>query len=266
MSTKKKLVKLLVIFYSLVNVLMGFALVLLSVAIVSTGYTYLEPREKTTLLYLLSFGTTVCGLFTTIAGILGFLGAVCRSPCLLALTATILLVPLAASIYISNKETSAVRASVRDKLEEVLFEAYGRRDHLTMVVDFVQSTLKCCGVEGPADWADSIYNTGNVSRTGEPIQDKDYLIPASCCRFKKRCTFARNITLAKNHTPRKGIYSRGCGILIDGHIRSLLEQAEVILLSDAALDIVGIIFIWILFLIFRHDIAKEEADGPRTNV
>lgn len=74
---------------------------------------FLRSTEKTTLLYVLSFGTTVCGLFTTISGILGFLGAVCRSPCLLALTATILLVPLAASIYISNKETSALRASVR---------------------------------------------------------------------------------------------------------------------------------------------------------
>ena len=111
---------------------------------------------------------------------------------------------------------------------------------------------------------------GNVSRTGESIQDyqgsKDYLIPASCCRFKKRCTLARNITIAKNHTPRKGIYSRGCGILIDGHIKAVLEQAEVILLSDAALDVIGIICIWILFLVFRNDIAKEEAEGARTNV
>lgn len=68
--------------------------------------------EKTALLYMLSFGTTVCGLFSSIAGILGFLGAVCRVPCLLALTAMLLLFPLAASIYISNKETDALRMSV----------------------------------------------------------------------------------------------------------------------------------------------------------
>lgn len=72
----------------------------------------MNGTEKTALLYVLSFGITVCGLFSSIAGILGFLGAVCRAPCLLALTATLLLIPLAASIYISNKETDALRMSV----------------------------------------------------------------------------------------------------------------------------------------------------------
>ncbi|XP_022664317.1 leukocyte surface antigen CD53-like isoform X1 [Varroa destructor] len=262
MSSKKKLLKLIVIFYSIVNIFVGFALVLLSVAFVSTGYTYLQPREKTALLYMLSFGTTVCGLFSSIAGILGFLGAVCRVPCLLALTAMLLLFPLAASIYISNKETDTLRMSVRDQISEIFLENYGIQEHITMTVDFIQSSLRCCGVDGPADWADALYNTGNVSRHVEA----DYLIPKSCCRFKKRCTFARNINIAKNFTPRKGIFREGCATLIDGHMQMVLEQAEIILLGDAAMDVFGILCIWLLFVVVRHDLAKEQSESPRTNV
>lgn len=108
---------------------------------------------------------------------------------------------------------------------------------------------------------------GNVTRSLEPfIIDKDYLIPRSCCRFKKRCTIARNITIAKNFTPKKGIYGKGCATVIDGHMQLVLEQAEVILLSDAALDVFGILCIWLLFVVIRHELAKEQNESPRTNV
>lgn len=55
MSSKKKLLKLIVVFYSLMNILVGFALVLLSVAFVSTGYTYLQPRGEHRSHYLHEF-------------------------------------------------------------------------------------------------------------------------------------------------------------------------------------------------------------------
>lgn len=57
----------------------------------------------------------------------------------------------------------AGRPQVRDQIAEIFLDNYGTQDHITMTVDFIQSNLKCCGVEGPSDWADAMYNTGKIT-------------------------------------------------------------------------------------------------------
>lgn len=64
---------------------------------------------------------------------------------------------------------------MRDQLQEVFFETYGTQDHITMVIDLVQSTLKCCGVDGPADWAESVYNTGTCVLDFNELADESVI-------------------------------------------------------------------------------------------
>lgn len=259
----KHLLKYIVIFYSILNSVIGFALVLLSVAFVSAGYIYMQPTEKTALLYELSFATIVIGILTAISGILGVLGAVARSQCLLALTALLLLIPLSASIYISYEDTEPLKHSIHDQLEEIFQDNYGVDEDITTAVNLLQSHLKCCGVDSPSDWADAFYNSKNMTRSEEDpsMTEDDYLVPDSCCRQKRGCQRRRKILRANNYTIFKRIiFSKGCATLMDNHVSMVLEKSEVILMSDATLDVFAIVFIWILFFVIRHEKPRNLED------
>lgn len=73
-----------------------------------------------------------------------------------------------------------VQESVRDTVRR----DYGKDDVTTKTFDMIQRTLKCCGAESYASWANSAYNgVGEKSQMeiGISALSPTYSVPKSCC-------------------------------------------------------------------------------------
>ncbi|KAH8418883.1 hypothetical protein KR222_009070 [Zaprionus bogoriensis] len=73
-----------------------------------------------------------------------------------------------------------MQTQVRDMLVRTMNEAvvnYESDDNVMTAVDFMQSGLGCCGVDGPDDWKENYSYNKNESH----IDSDDVVVPLSCC-------------------------------------------------------------------------------------
>lgn len=73
-----------------------------------------------------------------------------------------------------------VQESVRDTVRR----EYGKDEVTTKTFDLIQQSLKCCGAESYASWANSAYNgvgDKGVLEIGISAMSPTYMLPKSCC-------------------------------------------------------------------------------------
>lgn len=98
------------------------------------------------------------------------------------------------------------------KIDIALFlqNEYGEKECRTQIIDTIQSSLECCGGNGPMDWAGSKYASKDPSLPLSLIVsnvNNVFTIPESCCKDvgSIACNEARNIKIAGITSP--AIYS-----------------------------------------------------------
>lgn len=92
--------------------------------------------------------------------------------------------------------TFLYRDSLSQALKEGIYfsmEKYGMSTDTSQAVDLLQASVGCCGVSGPADWAETSWGRGH-----------SYRLPHSCC--------LSTTTGICNPRPLQGtvLYQRGC--------------------------------------------------------
>ncbi|KZR96899.1 putative Tetraspanin [Daphnia magna] len=73
---------------------------------------------------------------------------------------------------------------VQESVRHAVHRDYGKDDVTTKTFDMIQRTLKCCGAESYASWANSAYNgVGEKSQMeiGISALSPTYSVPKSCC-------------------------------------------------------------------------------------
>ncbi|KAL1434874.1 hypothetical protein MTO96_001753 [Rhipicephalus appendiculatus] len=93
---------------------------------------------------------------------------------------------------------------MKDNLNESLKTDYGKKTHVTAAFDWAQAKMLCCGVSGPADYAESVWKAESMGR-GDNVSK-------TCCRLREEADAHKNPkplneTLCQNGDDR---HSRGC--------------------------------------------------------
>ncbi|KAL5274798.1 CD9 family protein [Megaselia abdita] len=157
------------------------------------------------------------GLLILLGGMLGCCGSCKESKCMLVLFFCVFLIVLVAQLAAGawaycnrDKLDGLVRASVKYSVQE----EYGHVSTRTVTFDAIQKNLKCCGGDGPSDWAASKYNNvdrNNAINVAVSNLNPFYNIPQTCCReniAENECEISRKLKVggAFNYS----IYQTGC--------------------------------------------------------
>ncbi|XP_060524009.1 CD82 antigen [Cylas formicarius] len=139
-------------------------------------------------------------------------------------------------IYMNQEDLDKfTRASVKNSVKE-----YSEKDeNVQNMFDAIQSKFKCCGADGPADWAR--IKEINMGITANPTQ---YNIPSSCCRPEKteqECFSAsKNFKFGKE-LDYKIIFEKGCYNLIKENIINSLSIIIAVFGTILAIKLLGLI-------------------------
>jgi len=140
------------------------------------------------------------GVFFFVLGLVGCVGAFKEQKCLLGLFFSLLLiifVGLVAGAVLAYVYRSKIDTAVHKQLSEGVSTMYGNPNETTWTdeIDFMQSELKCCGVNNYTDWKTSDWYTEYQNGTHFPY-------PNSCCENQK-CNY-------KSSNETTGVYPNGC--------------------------------------------------------
>lgn len=183
----------------------------------------------------------VIGSIIFIIAFFGCCGAIRESHCMTvtfaSLLLTILIIQVAAAIYafVVLKNTDTESMSVKEEYTKI-FNNYWDQSADREVIDVVQSTLQCCGVESVGDYS---------QRAGTHFNGT---IPWSCCKKTEGEVCQRGES-----------FTEGC---VDG-IKNFFKYAGTVLggiaLGTAGVELIGIIFA----LCLANSIKNAERRGYR---
>ncbi|XP_069979738.1 tetraspanin-1 [Penaeus vannamei] len=207
--------------------------------------------------YVLYFLMAV-GAVMFIMGFLGCCGAFQESQCMLATFFALVLVlfagQIAAGVWLKTNEerfTDLAKSSLAKSIQH----DYGINKLKTQAFDVIQSELKCCGSEGPTDWAESRFNGADergVLDIGIRGAIGAYKVPESCCNEKDKtlCEATRSLSIGAQITG--SIYTEGCAKkmiqLIHSHSYEVLGVVAAIVL----IEILAMIFSMVLCCAVRR--------------
>lgn len=90
---------------------------------------------------------------------------------------------IAAGIWLKTNEERFTKLAMESVAVSIKHD-YSKNEVKTEAFDIIQSKLKCCGSQGPTDWAESRYNgahEGNSLEIGVAGGIGMYAVPPSCC-------------------------------------------------------------------------------------
>lgn len=188
-------------------------------------------------LYLALTGTGALAL------LIGFLGC-CVAPkkgSMLAAYVASLLVVMACELAIGTLAfllQDKILSDIKDNLDEALKKDYGKKTDVTSAFDWVQAKMLCCGVSGPADYAQSAWKVESIGH-GDNVSK-------TCCRLHDEPDSHKNPrplndTLCQSAAADNPYrHSQGCL----GALEELVKRESVLLIAVgcgvAALEMVGI--------------------------
>lgn len=210
-------------------------------------YTYV-------LIFLMALGAIM-----TIMGFLGCCGALQESQCMLATFFALVLVILAGQIaagvfFFTNQKT--FEEQFGETLKESLQEHYENDDLKTRAFDGLQMELKCCGVDGPEDWAKSVINLGlgksNIE-IGVSGTRGVYKVPKSCCSTKdvSECDNARELTYSESNFP-DAIYNKGCKHQAMEYLRLHGLEVLIVVAAIVLIELLAMVFSMVLCCAVRR--------------
>lgn len=213
--------KTFLISYSLIFWFTG--VILLAVGVwgkVSLAYLSLTSEIGTNAPYVL-IGT---GAIIVIFGLFGCF-ATCRgSPWMLKLYAMFLTLVFLAEL-VAGISGFIFRHEIKATLDIAYKEAvktYNGTDSRSLAVDYIQKTLKCCGVYNSTDWVGTSY-----------FNDKGF--PTSCCENINNCS-----SEALKDPKKAPVHQKGCFLLVTNTMEDNLGLIAGISFGIAFFQLIGI--------------------------
>jgi len=199
--------------------------------------------EQIKLYHIICYIIIGAGFLMTFIGFLGCCGAFQESRVMVGLFFAFLLLVFAAQIVggalaFINRET--IRESVTDTMKEIVQNEYGRDEGDWYHVDFVQSSLHCCGANGPTDWHDSYWQ-----RAGKRFSR----VPDSCCRDDVVSTVSGGLCGVGGSWVKgthRAVWSDGCGPKMEEVIYNKTKLLMFIAIGLGVLEILSLILALLL--------------------
>ncbi|KAJ8975794.1 hypothetical protein NQ317_005176 [Molorchus minor] len=136
-------------------------------------------------------------------------------------------VAIGAYAFLQVGDTQDLRASVQQAINKT-FNDYNLTETSREEFNFLQTYLKCCGVEGPKDW-----------KWGGKVPD-------SCCSTEKNCT-----------KDSVDCYQRGCTDVAYKWFKNGLDLLGILAIAIASIEIIGAIFALCLSSSIKNQIRRE---------
>uniref|UniRef100_A0A0P4W6U4 Tetraspanin n=1 Tax=Scylla olivacea TaxID=85551 RepID=A0A0P4W6U4_SCYOL len=195
----------------------------------------------------------VVGAIVFILGFLGCCGACQESQCMLGTFFALVLVLFTGQIAIgvwahANKDkftkvfTDAVTSTIKTD--------YGTVEIKTNAFNTIQENLKCCGSQGPDDWAGSNFNNAEEGHKeiGVAASRGYYKVPFSCC-VVPGCDNKLNM----NETPNPDIiYVEGCSEKILNVVQPYSNEILYCLLAILLIQVLAMILSMVLCCTVRR--------------
>lgn len=186
----------------------------------------------------------IVGVFLFILGSIGCIAACKENKCLLAAFFSILLIVLTAEVtaavlgYIFRTQIKkTIDSGVKDAMDKYSSSPSTAKDQ----IDYLQSLLKCCGINNASDW-----NSADVwSKTNSGH------VPVSCCKV--------NMSSCNTAISSKEIFSQGCSSLLEQKFQNNLAYATGVAVAFAVIQFIGLTCSCILML--RSNEVKYEILG-----
>lgn len=249
------------IFFATAFVLAGIAVVVVSVMLLLDSSKYLANEgEDSQMYYSIIYILLGAGSFMAIVGFLGCCGALRESPCMLCTFFVFLVVIIAAEVTggiwaWTNLDT--FERAIKDQVQHMVKKDYSQSEVITKTIDAMQHDLRCCGVDGPQDWADAKINrkgeANPISAVAKEVGVRMgiYEVPRSCCVEESTCEVSRHF--GGGNGILHGLHPQGCGTALWNSLYNNLVLVCAIGLAIAVLQILGLIFTIVLCCAVRSD-------------
>lgn len=219
------IIKYFVFIVNLIFWITGLTIIVLSVWMLTDPTFYVSMAQDEPSYYSGVYLFLIVGSLMFIVGFLGCCGAIKESQCMLVLFFCFLVIILVAEISAgiwaySNSEQ--LEELVRENVKITVQQEYGVVHTRTSTFDEIQQGLKCCGANGPSDWAGSRYNKGDKQSVNLAISSvlQLYNVPPSCCSADPESEICKTAIKTGVAAPISGvIYSEGC-------VDKLLEKLQ----------------------------------------
>lgn len=207
--------------------------------------------------YVLYFLMAVGGVMF-IMGFLGCCGAFQESQCMLATFFALVLVlfagQIAAGIWLRTNENDFTRLA-KESLAKSIQHDYGSNELKTKAFDVIQSELKCCGSDGPTDWAESRYNGADrrsAMEIGVAGSLGAYEVPPSCCVIKDETTCDSSRQVALGGVIPGAIHTEGCAKKMLQIIHDHSYEVLGVLAAIVLIEVLAMIFSMVLCCTVRR--------------
>lgn len=226
-------------------------------------YMYLDGAELVPVMqdiqgtnYVLFFLMGI-GAIMFFMGMLGMCGACVESQCMLATFFFLVMVlfwgQIAAGIWLKANE-DRFHTLVKKSVAKSLQHHYGSNPLMTEAFDKIQRSFKCCGSEGPGDWAEARYNNpAPATEIGVIGSLASYKVPESCCvseTIPLVCEAARSLALGGSLTGT--IHSDGCSKKMIKWIETHSMEVLIVLGAIVLVEILAMIMSMVLCCTVRR--------------
>jgi len=200
------------------------------------------------------------GALMTIIGFLGCCGALRESQCLLGTFFVFLMIILVAEIaggvwaYMNRADLNKM---VQESVRETVRRDYGKDEVTTKTFDLIQQSLKCCGSESFASWANSAYNgVGDQGpfEIGISSLSPTYVVPKSCCQDPSSdvCETTRKMGSLNFMSSAAGIiYDKGCAQKMEDILHQYFTYVFATGIGIGIIELLGMIFSMLLCCAIR---------------
>lgn len=220
-------------FFNFVFFLSGLALIIVG-AMVRSDYgdyfTYADSKFATAEIFII-----VIGIIVFLIGFFGCCGALKENHCMMCAFAVLLSI-----IFILEIAAAIVGYQYRRKVEKVANSGleravanYNKQKGAKQLLDWAQSTLKCCGKSGPEDYD---FKVGNITRSicGPAGNGVD------SCHMGKDCI--------------KGLlYHAGCKKIVVAFVKKNMYVLGGVAVGVAFIQVVGVVLACCLMRAIKRD-------------
>ncbi|KAH7969124.1 CD9 antigen isoform X1 [Rhipicephalus sanguineus] len=257
------------IFFTTAFILAGIAVVVVSVMLLLDSSKYLANEggnsQDSQLYFSIIYILLGAGCFMAIVGFFGCCGALRESPCMLCTFFIFLVVIIAAEVtggIWAWMNLESFEKAVKGQVQHMMHKDYSVSDVITKTIDTMQHDLRCCGVEGPQDWASARINQKASEQGGGALAASVeagirnlgvYQVPRSCCVEEDSTTCDINRQFGGGGSLLHGLHTQGCGTALWNGLYNNLVLVCAIGLGIAVLQILGLIFTMVLCCAVRRD-------------
>jgi len=222
MDCGMKCVRLLLFIFNFLFWALGIALLVVGIMSRSAAGSWKQLVEDSLVLNAANV-LIASGVIVALIGFLGCCGALKKNKCMLISFAIcivlIFILQLAGGIYAYTKSDSLQKDFARGI--DRMMDDYGgnttAKVQFTKAVDWFQTNVKCCGVNGPKEWT---------------AKSESKQIPESCC-IKASPGCSSNI---------KNVYQKGCMDKGKEFVKKQIFKVGGVLIGIGVIQLLGIIF------------------------